>query len=195
MMRPTTIVVHLHKSLADTRFVTHLESRLRERLQPAVEVLQSDFDYQPAARWEVLDGRRVIEQVGASIHWPSAERKVHVFVLPDDMRLPPARFNFAVSLGTPETPFHIVVISLARLQSFPWFGDRLDRNPRLTAERVLKMLMKNVAKVSGFTGSTLCVFGFPRSVGELDAMPAGYCQPDLTTLVAAGIARAPGPGD
>jgi hypothetical protein len=31
--------------------------------------------------------------------------------------------------------------------------------------------------------------GFPRSRDELDAMPLGFCEPDLSALVQADIAR------
>lgn len=34
-----------------------------------------------------------------------------------------------------------------------------------------------------------CIFAFPYSRDELDALPEGFCEPDLSALVAAGIAR------
>lgn len=80
-------------------------------------------------------------------------------------------------------------MSLHRLQQVGLLDRATDKNPARTAERVFKLVLKNVARVSGYAGSSLCVFGFPQSVDEPDALPEGFCEPDRTRRVNAGIAR------
>lgn len=63
--------------------------------------------------------------------------------------------------------------------------DRSD----LVAERVARMILKHAARVAGFSGSDLCLFGFPRDVREPDAISESSCEPDRSTLVQGGLAR------
>lgn len=106
------------------------------------------------------------------------------------MRLPPARYNFAAATGSIDTEYHVIVVSLDRLQDIGLLSGT-DHNPERTAVRALKMIAKNVARVAGFGSSELCLFSFPASLDQLDAMPESFCEPDLSVLVDAGIARRP----
>ena len=63
----------------------------------------------------------------------------------------------------------------------------LDR----TAQRVFKLIAKDTARLMVYASSDACLFAFHRSIAELDATPDSFCEPDLSALVAAGIARSP----
>lgn len=189
VMQPEALILHIHNEVEDTDFLPHLERKLRERLNPPVTTQIVALDIQPLRGNRLIDARLLIDRLAGAIDWSRNKRVVHVFVVKDDFRLPPANFNFAVSVGTASSPFHVVVVSLARLQESRLFDAKRDSSPARTAERVYKMVAKNVAKVSGYAGSTRCLFSFPRNLAELDAIAEGFCEPDLSILGAAGIAR------
>lgn len=189
LMRPRAVVVHVHADIVDQRFLPELTQRLQKGLAPPVHVLSTSFDLQPLrSTIGAMDAAALIETLARSIDWSQHAQTVQVLLIKDDMRLRPANFNFAASNGTPTTAHHVVVVSLARLQDRAIAGGE-DKHPPITAERVAKMILKNVARVSGYAQSDRCVFAFPRNVAELDAAPAGFCEPDLSILISAGIAR------
>jgi len=189
LMRPRAVVLHVHAAIEDQRFLPALTSRLEKGLAPAVYTLPTQIDLAPLRpTLGKLDAAPLVEYLIEGFDWTYHASTVQVLLIRDDMRLQPANFNFAVSNGTPATPHHVIVVSLARLQNRA-MTDAEDKNPELTAERVAKMILKNVARVSGYARSDRCVFAFPRNLAELDAAPAGYCEPDLSVLIAAGIAR------
>jgi len=121
----------------------------------------------------------------AEVDW-RGRTAVHFFVVPHDIRLPPARYNFAFSVGSESTPAHMSVISLNRLQAKSW-RDGQDTDPDRTAERVFKLIAKNTVKMTGYQGGELCLFTFPNNLDALDALPLSFCEPDNAALIAAGI--------
>lgn len=190
LMRPTAVVVNIHADIADTRFMLDLEDRLRKRLAPPILIRPATFDLSALRGLGKLDAQQLVARLTASIDWDQNRNVVHIFLIEDDMRLAPARFNFAASVGSAHTPHHVVVISLARLQETRLFNSAVDSNPARTATRVFKMIAKNTAKVAGYVSSHKCVFAFPHSLADLDAMPEGFCEPDASRLQRVGIARA-----
>jgi predicted Zn-dependent protease len=190
LVRPRAVVMHVHGDLTDQRFLPELVRRLKAALAPPLHTLPTAFDLKPLRSLTgTIDGHAMAGALIGSVDWKRDAGTVQVLLIADDMRLKPANFNFAVSNGTAATPHHIVVVSLHRLQQVGLLDRATDKNPARTAERVFKLILKNVARVSGYAGSSLCVFGFPHSVDELDALPEGFCEPDRTLLVNAGIAR------
>lgn len=188
LMRPDAVALLVHREVADRRFLPILVQRLEETLAPPVRQGESDLDLAPfRGGFGPIEVGPLLQAIASGVDWPREPRTVVVVIIPDDIRSPPARFNFAVSTGGAATPVHLTLVSLARLQDRT--RDGVDRSPERTAERVHKLVAKNTAKLAGYTSSTLCVFGFPRSLGELDAMPEGFCEPDLSALATAGIAR------
>jgi len=188
--RHRAVVVHVHDGVTDRRFLPELVRRLKAGLAPPVHALPTTFDLKPLRSLTgMVDGQALAGAMIGSVDWTRDAATVQVLLIADDMRLQPARFNVAVSNGTASTPHHIVIVSLHRLQQVGLLDRATDKNPARTAERVFKLVLKNVARVSGYAGSSLCVFGFPQSVDEPDALPEGFCEPDRTRLVNAGIAR------
>lgn len=190
VMRPSAVVVNIHSDIADTRFMRDLEDRLRKRLAPPIHIRPATFDLAALRGPGKLDAQELVARLAVSIDWSQHRNVVHAFLIEDDMRLAPARFNFAASAGSAHTPYHIVVVSLARLQETRLFDSGVDSDPARTATRVFKMIAKNTAKVAGYASSDKCLFAFPRTLSDLDAMPEGFCEPDASLLQQAGIARA-----
>lgn len=189
VVRPNSIVVHEHKDLVQRDFLPGLYARLHTVLAPQVVRAEAAYDLAPfRSRWGKLDAAVLLASLVESLDWTSDPNAVHVVLIPDDMRLEPARFNFAASTGNADTRYHVVIISLARLQRIGLVSG-VDVNPDRTARRVFKMAAKNVAKVAGYSSSERCLFAFPKSLADLDAMPEGFCEPDLTALVRLGIAK------
>ena len=166
-----------------------LEHRLRKRLAPPVTIQPAAFDFSALSGFGKLDAQRLIEGLVAGTNWNQNRGVIHVFLIKDDMRLAPARFNYTVSVGSAHTPHHVIVVSLARLQETRFFDSRVDTNPARTAMRAFKMIAKNTAKIAGYSGSNACLFSFPRNLAELDAMPEGFCEPDISLLNKAGVTR------
>jgi hypothetical protein len=75
-----------------------------------------------------------------------AGRRMQVLLVAEDIRLPPVRFNFAVSWRHPQVDQRVIVVSLARLMDRSLI-DRADRDPSATAERVARMIVKNTARL------------------------------------------------
>lgn len=189
LVRPRAIVLHVHAQIEDQGFLPELIRRLEQSLAPPIVARATDFDLGPLrAASDPLDGQALVDAVVRAIDWGASGGTVQVLLIKDDLRLPPARYNFAVSHGSATSPQRVIVVSLARLQGRrPWGGP--DLAPWQTAERIAKLVLKNTARVCGYGGSTRCIFGFPRHLGELDALPEGYCEPDLAALIGAWIAR------
>lgn len=191
---PAGIVLHVSPAITDQRFLPPLLAELGRTLVPPARAVDATYD--PTAlrsMFGAMDGAVLAQAFGASIDWERAGRDMQVLLVADDIRLPPARFNFAVSMRHPQVDRRVIVVSLARLADRRRMGggviDRSDRDPSATAERIARMIVKNTARLSGLVDSDRCVMGFPRSRDELDAMPLGFCEPDLSALVRAGIAR------
>lgn len=191
ILRPAAVILHIHDEITDQRFVERLVALLQLNLAPPITAspLRMDLErFRP--RFGIMDANPLLGALIGGIDWQRDRNVVHIVVIADDMRLEPARFNFAASAGDASTPFHLSIVSLARLQQLSG-GVRADSNPSRTAVRVFKLVAKNTARLMGYASSDRCLFAFPRSIAELDATAENFCEPDLARLVAAGIAREP----
>lgn len=191
LLPPSQVIVQVHEAVSDQRFVPLLASRLRKTLAMPVQMgtFRTDLKaFRPTpAWWAPMDATPLLDALIRAQDWQSPPAATRVFIIADDIRLEPANFNFAASAGSPSTVFRISVVSLSRLQALE--RDGVDRTPDVTAERTFKLIAKNVARLAGYGSSRQCLFGFPANVRELDALPENFCEPDLATLLAAGIAR------
>lgn len=191
VLRPTGIFIHIHDEIPDQRFVPKLMARLQGTLAPPIETIQTQIDLEPfRPAFGLMDARPLLAALIGNIDWQKDGKLVRFVVIADDMQLKPARFNFAASAGDASTPYHLSIVSLARLQELAG-SERIDRDPDRTAQRVFKLIAKNTARLMGYASSDACLFAFPRNISELDATPESFCEPDLSALVAAGIARLP----
>lgn len=189
---PAAVRVEVHEAVRDPRFVPLLVERLARTLAPPVEPGRFALDLAPyrsalPALWPA-DAQPLLQRLAEGVLARGEQARTHVFLIEDDIRLAPARFNFAASFGAPQAGVRVTVVSLARLRTLD--GEGRDPAPALTAQRVFKLAAKNVARLAGHAGAEgRCLFAFPSSVGDLDATPENFCEPDLGVLVRAGIAR------
>jgi predicted Zn-dependent protease len=179
--RLSDIHVHVHSEIADRAFVGPLMARLGRQLAPPIALLETTFDLDrtPSSGGQ-LDARSLMDQLLVNLPPQTRGPTIHVLLIARDMSASPARFNFAWSFGGPDAERRAIIVSLSRLEA---------DDPDLTAERVAKMIVKNVARTAGHLSTERCVFAFPNSLNDLDATPENYCEPDLSALVAAGVAR------
>jgi hypothetical protein len=192
VVAPTAVRVEVHSDVRDTRFMPLLMQRLARVLAPALQSGRLALDLQtclPALPGLFpADAQPLLLRLGEGILARGEQATTHVFVVEHDIRLPPARFNFAASFGSPMAPVRLTLVSLARLRHLS--ADGSDPAPALTAQRVAKLVAKNVARLAGYPGEAgRCLFAFPSSLAELDATPENFCEPDLGVLVQAGVAR------
>ena len=191
ILRPAAVILHIHDEISDQRFVERLVALLQSNLAPPITASPVRMDLERfRLRFGIMDANPLLGTLISGIDWQRDRNVVHFVLIPDDMRLQPARFNFAASAGDAGTPFHLSIVSLARLQQLSGDG-RVDSNPSRTAVRAFKLIAKNTARLMGYASSDRCLFAFARSIAELDATAESFCEPDLSTLVAAGIARVP----
>jgi predicted Zn-dependent protease len=189
LVAPSAIVLHVHAGIADTGFVAPLERMLAQRLAPPLRIMPSTLDLAPLrSRFGPSEADPMLRAFIIATHDRADPTAMHVLLTAEDIRLAPARFNFAVTSGGRDAGYRAMLVSVARLQVRELFG-RQDEDNLRTAMRVARVVVKNTARAAGLLDSTLCVMGFPSSLAELDAMPEGFCEPDLARLAEAGIAR------
>lgn len=186
---PSEIVLHVGRPIAGLEFLPLLDQTLTGALLPQIRIVPTSFDVEPfRPRTGPSPASPILDAFALSLSGKALRRSMHVLIVTADIQLPPARFNFAVSQGGPDTEYRVMVVSLARLMAWD-LRRNADTNPRATAARAARMIIKNSARLSGLYDSDRCVMAFPNSLQALDAMPDSYCEPDLSRLVAAGLAR------
>lgn len=83
------------------------------------------------------------------------------------MKDAPWRYVFATSFSNETAPFHVGIISTARLD--PGNPRRQHREGHdITAARAYKLMLKSIARMAGLRGPDACVLPFPKSLEELD---------------------------
>ena len=192
VVAPAEVRIEVHASVRDTRFMPLLMQRLNRVLASPLREGRFDMDLQPfapALPWLFpTNAQPLLQRLGEGVLAGGAQATTHVYVIEEAIRLPPARFNFAASFGSSQAPVRLTIVSLARLRSLA--TDGTDPSPAMTAQRVFKLVAKNVARLAGYHGEGgRCLFAFPSNLGELDATPENFCEPDLSVLVQTGVAR------
>lgn len=189
---PSRIVVQVHESVIDDRFLSEVAQRLRAMFVAPVEVLPgtvADELLQPG-RYGRINASVLLDAMAGSIAWEQDAGAYHVLLIAHEMRLETDRFNFSVSMGGLGTRSRVGVVSVGPLQKLG--PDRLDQAPHRTAARVAKLIARSIVFTSGYpgTGSGSCLHQVPRSLAVMDALPESYCEPDLAAWTAAGLLRA-----
>jgi predicted Zn-dependent protease len=106
-----------------------------------------------------------------------------------DMKDRRFRFVFATSYASTAPPYHVGVVSMARLD-LPDPNRTRSERAEIAAGRVYKLILKSVALLAGLPDTGGCVLAFPRTLEELDQKPAEFCPRDREALVAAKVLKA-----
>jgi predicted Zn-dependent protease len=99
------------------------------------------------------------------------------------------RYVFATSYVGAAPPYHVGVVSMARLDVDDPRRSR-DERAQIAAGRAYKLILKSVALLAGLPDSGGCVLAFPRTLDELDQKSAEFCPADREALVAAKVLKA-----
>jgi predicted Zn-dependent protease len=191
LVAPAEVVLYLHSDLKNTDFVEPLVCALQRvlvapvstqtvalPLGPELQATRTQFDVTKVAD-------RFIRATAAEGNQPSFK----YLLLPYDLKAEPWHYVFATSFGDVTKPYHVGIMSTARLDTVdPTQPQRHD--PKLTALRLYKLILKSIARVAGLRSPDACVLVFPRSLEELDQKSSEFCPGDHAALVAAGILKA-----
>lgn len=194
LQAPERIVLHVHTSLVDKRFLPLLQTALARNLVAPVLLRDNSMDLAKARPQpdEPLDADLLPGLLAQQADWAGEPGTYHVLLMPDDMRGAHARYPFAMSHGDAQSPYRATVVSLARLQALTRISD-IDVAPQRTADRTFKMIARSMARSAGLTDSERCLFGATRTLRELDETAARFCEPDAALLVRSGILKAGAP--
>lgn len=198
LLKPERILIFNAGTSLSAEELADIEARLECRFSAEVEVLESPLlrmnQANPTARraysrtrQQYRAGQVLDDLVG---RLKNADSTVTFqFVLVDaDLFDGPYNFLFGMS----DLSESIGVYSTYRLLPSPGAIKRSDpiQSRGLLAERLVKLLSKNTAKMAGLTRSKQCIMRWPNSVGDLDRIPNYFCESDAAALKAAEILSA-----
>lgn len=183
LIPPREVVIFAHRDLEKAEFVESLVCELSHTLVAPVRAQSIDLplDQGVMASPTQLDALKVATRLRqASEVGPEA---FAFLIVPYDLTSARFRYVFGASFGR---PYNNGVVSTARLMP----PDAGTEQARLTVLRTYKIILRYVAQLAGLWDHDGCVLAMPRSVDELDAKPADFCDADRALLVEAGVVKA-----
>jgi len=190
LLAPEEVVLYLHTGLTETAFVEPLICALQQVLVAPVLTRKLDLPLSPdmrASRTQ-YDVDKLVNPFHQATQARTGPRSFKYLILRDDLKGEPFRYVFATSFGNASTPFHIGIMSTARLQPRKR-ATAAKQDAMITARRLYKLTLKSVARVAGYGTAEGCVLSFPRDLDELDLKSSEFCPEDRAVLVAAGILK------
>jgi predicted Zn-dependent protease len=183
---PRKVVLYVHASLSDTGFVDLLACMLQNTLRAPVSTKRVDFPLGQnlLATPTQLSAEKLISAFYASAAASEPRGTFSFLLLSDDLKAEPFHYVFSQADGL----YSVGVLSTARLDP-GGFAPTPKAREDITALRAYKLLVKAVARLSGYYAQQGCVLAFPRSLDELDAKSKEFCPDDRGVLVAAGILK------
>jgi predicted Zn-dependent protease len=191
LIAPAEVVLYAPPALKSRDFIDPLVCALRRVLVAPVQTVALDisFSRDMLATPSQLNVDKVANHFIQTTAKDGTQLTFKYLLLPYDLKAKSLNYVFATSYGNHATPYHIGVISTARLD----VGNPLREHhtgAAVTAHRVYKLVLKSIARVAGLTSLDRCILAFPRSLPELDQKSPEFCPQDRDTLVAAGILKA-----
>lgn len=192
LVAPAEIVLYVHSDLKSTDFVQPLVCALQRVLTAPVLVqtldlpLGSELLVTPTQFEATKVAGRFIQRTASEGNAPSFK----YLLVPFDLKIESLNWRYAFSayFGNETTPYHVGVLSTARLDvSDP--RQAHHEGFEITALRSYKLMLKSIARLAGLRSPDACVLAFPRSLEELDRKSSEFCPPDHAALVAAGILK------
>jgi hypothetical protein len=188
LVPPAEVVLYIHTDLRSTDFVQPLVCALQRVLVAPVSTQTMDLRFGPELRATPtqFDVRRVGDLFIRTTAGDGTAQSFKYLLIPYDLKDEPWRYVFSTSFGNETTPYHIGVVSTARLD----VDDPRRQHHRgadITATRAYKLILKSIARVAGLKSPDKCILAFPRSLDELDRKSSEFCPDDRATLVSAGI--------
>jgi predicted Zn-dependent protease len=177
LVPPQEVVIFVHRDLENAEFVEPLVCELSRTLVAPVRAAPVDLPLDAGVRASAtqLDAAKVAMRLRqASELGPEA---LSFLIMPYDLTSARFRYVFGASFGK---PFNNGVVSTARL---------VASDASTMTLRTYKIILRYVAQLAGLWEHEGCVLAMPRSVEELDAKSADFCEADRALLVEAGILK------
>ena len=190
LMAPNEVVLYTHVQLKSTDFVEPLVCALKRVLVAPVTVQNLDLPLGSELRASPsqYDVSKIAGRFSQATASDGASRTFKYLLVPYDMKDAQFRFVFATSFGDATTVHHVGVVSMARIEvNDPQLSRRL--RAEIAALRAYKLILKSIARLSGFPDAQRCILAFPRTLDELDRKSSEFCAQDHAVLVAAGILK------
>jgi predicted Zn-dependent protease len=133
-----------------------------------------------------------VGKIAARVAATAAEGGARTFkylLHPYDMKDGQFRYVFATSYANAAAPYHVGIVSMARLDATDPEIPRA-RRAEIGATRAYKLILKSIALLAGLPNTGGCLLAFPRTLEELDRKPAEFCPAEREALVAAKILKA-----
>lgn len=185
------VVLYVQGDLKRQDFIQPLVCALRRVLVAPVNVADVDLPLgaellATPTQYDVgAIAQRVIESTAAD----GGARTFKYLLHPHDMKNFRFRYVFATSYANAAPPYHVGVVSMARLDlNDP--GRSRDERAQIAAGRAYKLILKSVALLAGLPNTGGCILAYPRTLDELDQKSAEFCPADREALVAAKVLKA-----
>ncbi|MCA1454317.1 hypothetical protein I6F35_13980 [Bradyrhizobium sp. BRP22] len=188
LIAPSEVILYVHSDLKSVDFVQPLVCALQRVLSAPVSTKTSSLELGPEllATPTQFDVEKVRNQFIRATATDGGPRSFKYLLVPYDLKASPWRYVFSTSFGDETTPYHVGVVSMARLDAAdPKLHHR--GGAEITATRAYKLILKSIARVAGLRSPDACILSFPRSLEELDHKSSEFCPSDRAVLVAAQI--------
>jgi len=190
LVAPDEIVLYIHSELKSTDFVEPLVCALRRVLIAPVstQMLELPLESEMLATPTQFDVSKVADRFIRETATHGSSQTFKYLLVPFDLKSEPWRYVFSASFGNETTPYHIGVVSTARLD----VGNPRQNHHQgaaITTLRTYKLILKSIARVAGLGKPEGCILAFPRSLDELDQKSSEFCPNDRALLVSAGILK------
>jgi predicted Zn-dependent protease len=166
------VLLYVHSDLKSTGFVEPLVCALRRVLVAPVNAAD-----------------KIAARVVAATAAEGGAGTFKYLLHPYDMRDGQFRYVFATSYANAAPPYHVGIVSMARLDPTDPEIPRA-RRAEIGATRAYKLILKSIAILAGLPNTGGCILAFPRTLEELDRKPAEFCPADREALVAAKVLKA-----
>lgn len=191
LVAPAEVVLYIHSDLKSTDFIRPLVCALQRVLAAPVSTQISNLRLGPELRATPtqFDVGKVADLFIQATAANGSSPSFKYLLIPYDLKAEPWRYVFSTSFGNDATPYHVGVVSTARLDvENP--TKQHHQGSDITAMRAYKLILKSIARVAGLRSPDACILAFPRSLDELDRKSPEFCPGDRATLTRAGILNA-----
>jgi predicted Zn-dependent protease len=189
---PAEVVLYIQSDLKRTGFVQPLVCALQRVLTAPISVQAIDLPLgsELLATPTQFEVTKVADRF---IQRTANEGKATSFkylLVPFDLKVEAWnwRYAFSTSFGDKTTPYHVGVVSTARIRAGSWWLPS-PWDQEITVSRAYKLILKSIAHISGHRGTGACLLATPLSLEELDRKSSEFCPDDRAALVAAGILK------
>jgi predicted Zn-dependent protease len=191
LVAPAEVVLYIQSDLKSTDFVRPLVCALQRVLTAPVSTQILDLRLGPELRATPtqFDVGKVADLFIRATAADGNSQSFKYLLIPYDLKGEPWRYVFSTSFGNETTPYHVGVLSTARLDVDDPRREH-HQGSEITAMRAYKLILKSIARLAGLKSPDACILAFPRSLDELDRKSSEFCPDDRATLVKAGILNA-----